>query len=299
MLPETVRPRVVCVGMTALDHVWQVEALPREGKIPAQGFRSTGGGMAATAAVAVARLGGRALFMGRAGDDDAGLLMQRELEAETVDTTHLRRIAGGQSSVSAVIVDGDGERMIVNFRGAELPDDPGWIPAGEIAAADVVLADPRWPSGAARAFELARQNGVPTVLDAEVAEPGVFDRLLPLTDHAVFSEQSLDRYAAGELSRIARMGCRIAAVTRGAQGVDWLESGQPGHCPAMPVQVRDTNGAGDVFHGAYAMALGAGLEIARAMSFAATAAALKCTKPGGRDGIPTRAETLSLWSKNA
>ncbi len=299
--PVDAQPRVACVGMTALDHIWQAETLPdAAGKFRADGFASVGGGMAATAAVAVARLGGRALFLGRAGADEAGRMMQRELADEGVDVTQMRLIEGAQSSISGVIVDGQGERMIVNFRGADLPDDPGWLPADQIAAQDAVLADPRWPDGAEQAFRLARAAGVPTVLDAEVSEPEVFDQLLPLTDHAIFSEPSLARYAGTDrpLERIAAQGCRVAAVTRGGAGVDWLAAGRAGHHPALPVAVRDTNGAGDVFHGAYALALGAGLVVTDAMAFAAAAAALKCTKPGGRGGIPGLAETLTLWRQH-
>lgn len=300
--PEGVHPRVACVGMTALDHVWQVETLPEgAGKLRAESFATLGGGMAATAAVAVARLGGHALFLGRAGVDEAGHAMRRELFVEDVDVSQMRLIHGARSPVSGVIVDGAGERMIVNFRGADLPADAGWLPADRIAAQNAVMADPRWPEGAEAAFRMAREAGVPTVLDAEVAEPEIFERLLPLTDHAIFSEPSLDRFAGRDrpLERIAAFGCRVAAVTRGADGVDWLEAGASGHRPALPVAVRDTNGAGDVFHGAYAVAIGAGLGTAAAMSFAAAAAALKCTKPGGRGGIPSLHETLRLWREHA
>ncbi|GAA4223979.1 sulfofructose kinase [Sagittula marina] len=296
--PETLRPRVVCVGMTALDHIWQVESLPERGKTRAEGFASRGGGMAATAAVAVARLGGQAVFLGRAGADEAGHAMRRELFSEDVDVTDMKLVPGAQSSVSCVLVDAAGERQIVNFRGANLPDDPSWLPAARIAEADVVLADPRWPDGAAKAFEIARSSGVPTVLDAEVSDAEIFDRLLPLTDHAIFSESSLLDYAGGDLDRIGAT-CSLAAVTRGADGVDWISAGTKCHRSAMKVAVVDTNGAGDVFHGAYALALGAGLEIRDAMGFAAAAAALKCTKPGGRSGIPARDETLMTWRQNA
>lgn len=300
--PENSRPRVACIGMSALDHVWQVDELPdMAGKSRANGFASTGGGMAATAAVAVARLGGHALFLGRVGADEAGHMMRRELFAENVDVSQMKLAKGGQSPISGVIVDDSGERMIVNFRGADLPDDPAWMPSDLITEQNAVLADPRWPAGTEHAFRIAREAGVPTVLDAEISDPEVFDRLLPLTDHAIFSEPALVRYAGREqaLERIAAYGCRVAAVTRGGKGVDWLEFGRAGHHPAVPVEVRDTNGAGDVFHGAYAFALGAGMATGRAMSFAATAAALKCTKPGGREGIPGLEETLTLWREHA
>lgn len=297
--------RVVCLGLSALDHVWRVDALPAASgavKTRALDFDTIGGGMAATASVTVARLGGRAMFWGRAGDDAAGRLMRDALAAEGVDVAGFRLFAEGRSSVSGVMVRGDGERQIVNFRGGGLPADPSWLPLAGIGDAAAVLADPRWPEGAAAVFAAARRAGVPTVLDADMADAAVFEALLPLTDHALFSEPALaqfagtDRHAA--LDTVAGFGCRVAAVTRGADGVDWREAGARRHRPAFTVDVVDTTGAGDVFHGAYALAVGAGSGVVGAMDFASAVAALKCTRPGGRAGIPSRAETLALLGRS-
>lgn len=291
-------PEVICLGLTALDHIWTLDSLPGSaGKHRAASFESAGGGMAATAAVAVALLGGRARFWGRAGEDAAGLAMRREMALEGVDVTQFRLFKGAQSSVSGVLVDAQGERLIVNFRGADLPADPGWLPVEDIAGAGAVLADPRWPEGAAHAFAAARRLGVPTILDADVAEPEVFERLLPLTDHAIFSTQALAGFAGSDrpLETVARYGCAIAAVTCGGDGVRWFERGRHHHQPAFQVPVVDTTGAGDVFHGAWAMAVAAGAGAADAAGFAAAAAALKCTRPNGRAGIPDFNETMTLW----
>jgi sulfofructose kinase len=92
-------------------------------------------------------------------------------------------------------------------------------------------------------------------------------------------------------------GAVMAAVTRGAAGVDWIEAAAPGkemHCPAFPVATVDTLGAGDVFHGAYTLALAEGRLIGEAIRFAAAAAAIKCSRPGGRSGAPNRQEVETL-----
>ncbi len=161
-----------------------------------------------------------------------------------------------------------------------------------------MLADPRWPEGAVALFEAARGKGIPTVLDADVADANVFETLLPLTGHAIFSEPALSGFAgsAGDdaLAVVAGFGCKVAAVTRGAAGISWLAGHGIQRQPAYAVDAVDTTGAGDVFHGAYAFAIGAGLETADAMSFAAAAAALKCTRPGGRAGIPTLEDCLAF-----
>jgi sulfofructose kinase len=105
--------------------------------------------MAANAAIAVTRLGGRADFWGRVGDDLNAPLLAAALEADGVNTAGLRRMAGGRSPVSAVLVDRHGERTIIGFRGADLGIDPGWLPLETLIGAGALCCDPRWPEGVA------------------------------------------------------------------------------------------------------------------------------------------------------
>lgn len=290
---------VICLGLSALDQIWRVERLlSGDGeKIRSLDYSALGGGMAANAAVAVARLGGSASFWGRGGDDAAGREMRAALAAERVDVENFRLFAEGRSSVSGIVVDRTGERQIVNFRGS-FPEDADWLPLGEVARASAVLADPRWVEGAVALFAKARAFDVPTVLDGDVADPAIFERLLPLTDHAVFSEPALAGFAGSaddaSLARLANFGCRVVAVTRGENGLSWYEAGRQHRLAAYRVEAVDTTGAGDVFHGAYALAVGADLDVREAMAFAAAAAALKCTRPGGRAGIPSINECLAF-----
>jgi len=293
------KTRVICLGLSALDQVWRVPEFFSVGsqKIKALEYATMGGGMAATAAVTVARLGGMAAFWGRGGDDAAGRAMSQALSDQGVDVGQYRLFQDGQSSVSGILVDAGGERQIVNFRG-HFPEPADWLPLGELKAASAVLADPRWLAGAVALFGAARGHAVPTVLDADVADTEVFETLLPLTDHAIFSEPALSGFAGSSddeaLGKVAKYGCAVAAVTRGANGVTWLTNRIINHLPAYAVEAIDTTGAGDVFHGAYALAIGARLEAADAMSFAAAAAALKCIRPGGRAGIPSLEDCLAF-----
>ncbi len=297
-IPDAAHPKVICLGLSALDRIWRVKA-PFSGgseKIRAGEHLTEPGGMAGNAAVAVARLGGIVSFWGRAGKDDAGRAMADAFAAEGVDIACFRLFEDGASSVSGIIVDQAGERQIVNFRGS-FPADPGWLPLSALDA-DCVLADPRWPEGAEALFAKARQQGIPTVLDGDVADTDVFERLLPLTDHAIFSEPGLSGFAGpdiGEaLAHAASFGSSVVAVTRGDKGVVWLEDGRMHEIPAPKVTAIDTTAAGDVFHGAYAFAIGAGLKTRDGMVFASEVAALKCTRAGGRAAIPTFDEIRSL-----
>ena len=293
-------PMLVCLGLSAFDVTWNVERLPvGGGKTRALDLQEGGGGMAANASVAAARLGADVQFWGRAGNDSAGRAMHDELATLGVGVEHFRLFDGARSSVSGIVVDATGERMIVNFRGGALPVDVAWLPLGALKKADAVLADPRWPEGAQALFTAARALGVVTVLDGDMADAAVFETLLPLTDYAVFAAPALAAFAGTadteEGLRFARArGCLLSAVTLGEEGVAWLEGNALQRVPAFSVDVVDTTGAGDVFHGALAFALGAGLPVRDAFRFSSAAAALKCRHPGGRAGAPGLPATLSF-----
>lgn len=156
--------------------------------------------------------------------------------------------------------------------------------------ADCVLADPRWPEGVEALFRAARQRGIATVLDGDVADAAVFERLLPLTDHAIFSEPGLRGFGGADvdhaLAQAAGFGCRMVAVTRGSSAIVWRDELGRHEMPIPTVPAVDTTAAGDVFHGAYAFAMGMKLGIEEALGFASALAALKCTRHGGRAAIP-------------
>lgn len=286
--------RVICLGLSALDQVWRVERLfaGDSEKIRSTNYTTLGGGMAANAAVTGARLGGAVSFWGRGGDDAAGREMRAALAAEGIDVANFKLFVDGRSSVSGIIVDSFGERQIVNFRGS-FPEAADWLPLGDAAKAGAVLADPRWVEGAVAMFDKARANGIPTVLDGDMADAEVFERLLPLTDHAIFSEPALAAFAGSAddaaLSTLARFKCRVVAVTRGGDGVSWTEKGRLQRRAAYPVSVVDTTGAGDVFHGAYCAAY---LERPDApwrehFEFARAASAHKIQNLGNEAGLPS------------
>jgi sulfofructose kinase len=199
-----------------------------------------------------------------------------------------------RSSFSSVLVDAAGERLIVNFRDPALPADAAWLAAAGLPRFDAALADTRWPEGAAALMGLARDAGVPGVIDAE-APVALAAEALRLASHVAFSAQGLRDFTGSDdlaegLARAEAAGLAWVAVTDGAAGVLWLEAGRPRHLPAFSVAVADTLGAGDVWHGAFALALAEGRDAPAAIRFASAAAALKCTRPGGRDSAPTRAE---------
>ncbi|AYY73301.1 MULTISPECIES: sugar kinase [Citrobacter] len=293
--------RVACVGITVMDRIYYVEGLPTEGgKYVAKRYTEVGGGPAATAAVAAAKLGAQVDFIGRVGDDDTGNSLLAELESLGVNTRYTRRYAGAKSSQSAVIVDAKGERIIVNYPSPDLLHDADWLNEIDFSQWDVVLADVRWHEGAKRAFTLARRAGVMTVLDGDVT-PQDISELVALSDHAAFSEPGLTRLTGiqdtvSALKKSQMLTNGHVYVTRGSEGCDWLDDNVFRHQPGFPVEVVDTTGAGDVFHGALAFSLAGGAPVEEAVRFASGVAALKCTRPGGRAGIPDCDQTRSFLS---
>lgn len=289
---------IICLGKSTLDLIWPLESLPgKGGKFVASDFIQLGGGMAATAAVAVSRLGKKVAFYGRAGDDAAGHAMLDELAGYAVDVSQFRLFPNARSSVSGILVDKEGERAIANFRGADIPNEADWLELDDVAKTRAILVDVRWKEGAVAICVKARAHGIPTVMDGEIADQDIYDALLPLVDHAIFSLPGLRSYGEGAmtnhlqlLQKVREEGCKVAAVTMGAQGCLWIDDNGVQHQAAFGVNVVDTTGAGDVFHGAYAVALAEGKNTVDAMRFASGVAALKCTHYGGRAGIPDREE---------
>ncbi len=295
--------QIACVGHASIDHVFQIDQFPlRATKTPAHDFQSVGGGMAANAALASARLGAQVVFVGAVGDDDAGRLVRHQLAGEGIDLQHLQEIAGARTSASAIIVDSRGDRQIFNHLGnalarAQLPAD------AVFEGCDAVLVDPRWPAGARAALSWARRHGRLAVLDADVAPLIDLNTLVPLAKWAVFSEPGLAVWAEGltteeALRKALAQGAEHAVVTMGERGLLHVCAGALTATPAFAVHAVDTTGAGDVFHAALTLALAREQSTAKSFAYASAAAALKCTRHGGIRGAPHAQEVADFLRLN-
>jgi sulfofructose kinase len=288
--------------MAVLDRIMRVPAFHGGGgKLYTSDYDEVGGGPAATAAVAIARLGGAARLVARVGDDAAGQVIVDELREYGVDVATVGRLPGARSPVSHVMVDDSGERQITHFRGRGLDVAPDWLADAALDGVACVLVDMGWWPGASRVVAMARDAGIPSVLDVDLNADARTTALLSLVDHAVFSQVALARLSGSDdplqglrwAQGQARPSCHVG-VTLGADGYLWLERDQPRQLAGHRVKVVDTLGAGDVFHGAYALGLAEGRDVAGAATLANAAAALKCAKPSGRRGVPSRAEVNQL-----
>jgi len=293
---KTAPVRILGVGHVAWDHQFAIQAFPQTpAKTPAHAYRGGAGGMTANACVAAARLGAQVRFAGPVGDDEVLPLFERHFRREGVDPGGLVAVAGARSSVAAVIVDAQGQRLIVSHLGDALQRAPAWD-LGLLEAADVLLTDPRCPAWAQAALEQARVLRRVSVLDGDAAPRADLQRLVGLSSWAVFSRPGLAAFHAGPpldgLAAALAAGAEVAVLTQDDQPLWWQRQGAaPVSLPVFEVRpVVDTTAAGDTFHGALGLALGEGQADEDALRFAAAAAALKCLQPGGVMGAPARHE---------
>jgi sulfofructose kinase len=298
-VPRKKAPRVLCAGIIVLDEVFRVEDFPEpDGKVEAKGFFVVNGGCAANAAVAIARLGGRAALAGPmggpAGQDSNGDRVLQAFAREKLDTTHCQRIDGLSTALSAILVDAKGDRTIVTYRDERIatavPADADAIVAG----ADAVLVDNRFPIFVRPVCEAGRRRKIPIVLDGDKASVED-DPLFRICSHVVFSSECLRTTTgvtdlAEGLKRIARHSDAFLAVSNGPGDIVVLERGVLRTVPVFQIRAVDTLGAGDALHGGFVLGLAEGLNTDEALRFGSAVAGIKCSRIGGSAGAPTRAE---------
>src|SRR5579864_4974225 len=263
-------PRILCIGMPVRDLTFRVQGLPARGsKENASHFEEICGGNALNGAIGI---------------------------------KHLVHMPGLVTPISNIMIDPSGERTIVTFRDPEL-----WrvrLPAADtlLEECDAILTESRCAAFCTDVCAEARRRGIPVIVDVDRAM-SLREGLLTASSHLVFSSEPLQETADvaddGEaLKKIAKLTPSFLAGTRGAQGTIWLDENRHlQQTPAFPVHTVDTLGAGDVFHGAFALAITEGQDLRAALRFASAAAALKCTRFGGAFAAPQRAEVEALLSQ--
>jgi sulfofructose kinase len=282
--------RVLTVGALALDTIFRFEHLPTTpGKYLPLDTVQVPQGMATAQAASIVRLGGKARLWASIGDDATGDRIMADLATAGIDLSAIRRVHGATSGFSTIFIDQSGERIIVPHYDPAIRTRPQDIP--DMSDVKVVSVDVRWPDAAEIALQAARGAGLPGILDVEAAPEDVLDRLVPLASHLIASEPGAfaltgEPDPAKAVIALGRMHPGFVAVTAGERGVYW----PGGHQPAFAVDAIDTLAAGDVFHGTFAFGLAEGWQIEPTIRFAAAAAAIKCTRFGGRLGAPTRDE---------
>ncbi len=293
-LPPPRRYDVLCLGLNACDHLCLVERFPRRGEKEAVlEMKTCGGGQAATAACALARLGHRVAYAGVCGDDEAGRRAAPWLRRFGVDPAGLVQLPGTGSQEAFIMVErSGGERTIVWYRDPACRLDPSHLDPDLIASARVLHLDGHFLEASLGAARLARRAGVLVSLDGEKVLPGS-EKLVGLCDVVVGCQDYPQRLCgkddpAKALAELARMGPAWVGRTLGAGGAELLVAGRHYYQPAFAVEAVDTTGAGDVFHAGLVHAVLQGQDPARALATAAALAAISVTALGGRSALADR-----------
>lgn len=287
---------VLCAGFACHDLVFAVPQHPGpDEKMRAEGLTNCGGGLAANAAVAAARLGCRTAFAGYLGADVYGDFHLAEFHADGINTDWVVR-GSEPTPLSAIIVKPDGLRTIVHYRGGSEGACVGRFDLARLRTKSILIDGYQFEVAVALT-DYAKANRVPIVIDADALRPQVA-QLVKQVNYVVASERFALEYSDGAgveagLHKLSAVAPNVV-ITLGGRGLIWQRGTTTGQLTAFPVNAVDTTGAGDAFHGAFAAGLALGLEWDELLRYASAVGALCCTKVGGRVGIPTATEVAKF-----
>ncbi len=293
---------IVGVGLNATDTIIRLPHFPAfNSKVEFRISEILPGGQVATAVTACARWGLQARYVGKIGDDSAGILQQNEMIRDGIEA-HWIKVQQCQSQSSFILVDEQsGERTVLWKRDARLELLPAEIERDWVVQARLLHVDGHDCAGATQAARWAREANIPVTADLDNLYPGV-EALLEYVDYAIASKEFHTRLC-GKTDPFeslpivaARFGCRLTAATLGADGVLAWEGGRFYYAPAFDLKPVDTTGAGDVFHAGFAYALLRGDDLPRALEFSSAAAGLACMGMGARGGIASLKEVEEMVS---
>ena len=298
----------VGIGLNSADQFCVVREYPRpDTKSGVLETAREGGGQAATATAALARLGMRAAYIGAVGDDEPGAFSLASLRADGVNVEGVvtQRGRASQSAIIIVQQEGDGEekgsRTILWRREVSLAR--GDVNEEIVRAGRALHLDGHHVEAEIRAARWAREEGAPVFLDAERAPEGTRE-LIGLTDYLIAAEDFpalltgvSDHHEA--LRRLHAMGPKVAGVTLGSRGALAYDGARFYEAPGFHVDVLDTTGAGDAFHGGFLYGVLRKMGLEDTLRFANAVAAMNCTALGGRAALPRLSEVEAFLRANS
>ena len=297
---------VVGLGLATIDIITPVSHLPESNEVfEIYGIDVQGGGPVATALVALAKLGAKTAYLGAISQSRWGSMIMEEFKQYNVDTKHCRRFETGESPVAVILVEPGGSRSILYEKGRQLLLGPQDINPDHIAAARILHLDGNHPDAAMQAAHMARQCDTLVSLDGGAGEgkwKGMAE-LIPLADILIVARQFAERHTGDDDPlkagpALLSHGAQFVVVTDGENGCWYWDDRQHFHQPAYKVNVCDTTGAGDTYHGAYLYAYLQRWPPQICLAFASAVAAIKCTQPGGRKGIPTLDQAIEFLRRS-
>ena len=297
--------KIVGIGANVFDTLYNIPTYPTEDtKMRATASKTAGGGPVATGLVAAAKLGAETAYIGVLSDDNGGKFLKEDFEKYGVATELIQIKSGYRSFASVLWLCADTASRTCVF-------DKGNLPALEldekqkqaVKDAALLMVDGNELDAAVEAAKIARESGVKVLYDCGGLYPGV-ERLLALTDIMIPSEEfSLGHTGCANVEEAAKKlyetyHPEIVVITQGKVGGVIYDGKEVVSYPAFAVAAVDTNGAGDVFHGAFATAVTMGYDYPKCCIFASAVSALKCTGIGARESAPNLETTKMFLKEN-
>jgi len=291
--------QIVGIGANVFDTLFRLSSYPTEDtKQKALSVVESGGGPCGTGLVAAAKLGEDCAYIGNCSDDSAGAFLVEDFKRYGVDVAHMTSVPGTSGFRSCIwLCDDTAARTCVFHRGTVPPTQIDEAAAQTIRDAQILMVDGNDLDAAVAGARIARESGTMVLYDAGGLYDGV-ERLLEWTDILIPSEEfALKHTGTNTVEEAAhklfeRYEPKVVVITCGKNGGVRFDGKTCSHYPAFPVEAVDTNGSGDVFHGAFAFALTKGYDYERCCLFASAVSALKCTKVGARVAVPTFEQTV-------
>jgi len=295
---------IIGIGSTVYDTLMVIDRYPTEDtKLRGIETRIQGGGPCATALVAASRLGVSAAYMGTIGDDGFGKYMIDDLNRFGVDTSHVRMEHGAVSFHSTVLLNqSTASRTCIWNPGTVKPPKPENLDENALRSARALHLDGHMLDAAIHAAKICKEAGIPVCHDAGGVYPGI-EKLLPYVTYLIPSEEfalKITGEATAEAAAHKLMYLyqpEVIVVTQGSKGGLILDQHGLRRYDCYKVEVKDSNGCGDTFHGAFLAGMLKGLSVDNACKYASAAAAIKCTRLGARLAMPDDAECRAFLAE--
>ncbi len=297
--------KIVGIGACVMDTLITVPEYPHEDtKMRASGSKAAGGGPVATGLVAASKLGASAGYIGVLSDDNGGKFLKEDFEKYSVDTKNVIVKRGYRSFTSVIWLSEKSASRTCVFDRGDLPklvlDDDQ---KEAIKNAEILMIDGNEMDGAEEAAKIARQFGTKVLYDCGGLYDGV-ERLLKLTDIMIPSEEFALKHtkcynveeAAKKLMELYHP--EIVVITCGKEGGLYYDGTEAVRYPAFKIDAVDTNGSGDVFHGAFAAGMIHGYNYKQCCYFSSATSAIKCTGIGARESVPSKAGVIEFLKEN-
>ena len=292
---------IVGIGANVYDTLITVPYYPTEDtKLKATGVKECGGGPCATGLVAAAKLGAEAAYIGALAGDGGGEFLLNDMKRFGMSTEYTDVIANSSSFSSYVVLSEKNATRTCVFNKENLPqcnlDDKK---KDAVKNATILMVDGNDLDNAVCGAKVAKESGTKVLYDAGGLYEGI-EKLLPYSDILIPSEEFSLAHTGKATAHEAAMALyemyspEVVVITQGVKGGIIYDGNEIKSYPSFKVEAIDSNGAGDVFHGAFAFSVSMGYNYYDSCVFSSAVSALKCTKLGARDGVPTYAETVKF-----